>query len=347
MAKALRWFPLFLALSLKADPEVHLSTFSRAEDPWQAAITTNYLRAKMGLHYDSHPLARIDQEIFPLSATFPRPFLLNLEGGFTRVEFAGHLFRDLAEPQGLGLRSRFWFLSDFYFNTDRFTRRLEDDSIRQKVDIGKSFDRYSWLLDLGPTLREGRLHLDLLFKAGQHFVGREGFFGDSPYYSTFAGIQPTLTLKLSPDFELFGGLRYQHEWIREVGPENDAEHAIGFLGGRYLVGEQLFLLTAAGGYHHFRPDFGYWEGGARLDWFTKLPLALEGRIGLAYKFRAFPAFLESFKRWESHRFDSNLALVKRFGQFFAETWWDFGLNRGNDVVSYDRHAVGVNVGFEL
>ncbi|GAB6068240.1 hypothetical protein JCM13664_15590 [Methylothermus subterraneus] len=165
-----------------------------------------------------------------------------------------------------------------------------------------------------------------------------------------------MTLQLSPELNLFGGIRYHHEWIREMGPENDAEHALGFLVSRYLLGDHLFVFTTSGGYHHFRPNFNYWEGKARLDWFTRLPLEFEARIGLSYQFRALNFDLYNQTR-DNHRFDTNLALIKHFGRLFAEVWWDFGLNRGEQntlfgfwqvgVVSYDRHAVGINVGLEL
>ncbi len=332
------WFPtLLLGLDVEAGDGVHLSTFSRSEDPWQAAIVSNYVRAKVGLYYDSHPAARIDQEVFPLSAIASD--IPDHEGGLARVELAGHLFAPLSG--GLGLRSRLWFQTDLYFNEDSFT---DPEGTRQELEVGDRFDRYSWRFDHGLSWRREDLHFDLLLHVGQPFIGRQG----KPYFSTYVGIQPTATLRLAEAWDLYGGYRFRHEFLRGGG--SDYDHHIGFIGSRYRLGEALLMVSFSGGRHFNRfTPLSYWEGGGRLDLFAKLPFQLEGRVKLAYRFRDFDRSRYVFRKdRESHRFETNLTLVKRFGRhLLTEVRWDFGLNRGKRVERYDRHLVGLNVGFEF
>ncbi len=332
------FFVVWVIFSAGADAgeAVQLSTFTHTEDPWQAAFKQNYFWGKVGVFYDSQPLARLDQEVFP----FPFTSLgRDLEGGLVRVNVDGHLYRDILEPQGLGVRARFRGRTDLYFNEDK------------NIDLADGVDHYTWRLDAGPTWETDAFTAEVLLHVGQQFLGRR-------YLSTLTGVQPMVTFHLAPDWDLFGGYRFQYEWYRNL--NNYARHT-GFVGSRYRLGNHLFSVSVDGGRYHDEDGFdlrSYAEAGTELNWFAKWSHGIETRISVAYHFRDYDSY-GFFKDHDENRFNSNVTLIKHFGEFlFVEGRWDFAFNKGNwdfngsrnphpNWEEYYRHVVGVSVGISL
>lgn len=325
MKATLIFLLFFLSNNVLASESLQLSPFTRSEDPWQAGLRYDYLRFKVGGFYDSNPFALFDQEIFPL--LFP----IESEGGLQRTELAGHLFRDVHDPEGLGFRGKIKIRTDFYPEKPEY---------------------YNWQVDTGPTWQAGNLFADLLLHVGQQFYSNR-------LVSTYTGIQPTVTLTLAPEIDLYGGYRFRYEWFRDSLDDN-YDHHTGFVGVRYRIQDHLLSLAVDGSRHHneFRLP-SYWESGVQFNWFALWPFGFESRVGLAYHHRDYDGmsgFFSPIRDARDERFNSNLTLVKHFAHgIFLEAKWDFALRRGRRSstfffdeesfdLDYDRHVAGLSIG---